>query len=87
MLQRVPGLSLGVKRLVRGVDHPPPHLGPRLKKEYSYTSTPLVGLRGLFWGELYMFFNSFYYQSFYNLQAMNTIKFLSWFDTVISIAS
>ena len=31
----------------RGVDHPP-HLKPRLKKEKSYTSTPPLGLRGLF---------------------------------------
>jgi hypothetical protein len=31
----------------RGVDHPP-HLAPRLKKECSYTSIPLLGLRGLF---------------------------------------
>ena len=30
----------GVKRLRRGVGHPL-HLAPRLKKEYSYTSTPL----------------------------------------------
>ena len=37
----------GVKRPGLGVDHPP-HLAPRLKKEYSYTSTPLLGLRGLF---------------------------------------
>ena len=29
-----------VKRPERGVDHPP-HLAPRLKKVYSYTSTPL----------------------------------------------
>ena len=29
----------GVKRPGRGVDHPP-HLAPRLKKEYNYTSTP-----------------------------------------------
>jgi len=29
----------GVKRPGRSVDHPP-HLAPRLKKEYSYTSTP-----------------------------------------------
>jgi len=28
------------------------HLVPRLKKEYSYTSTPLLGLHGLFYGEL-----------------------------------
>jgi hypothetical protein len=25
-----------------------PHLAPRLKKEYSYTFTPLLGLLGLF---------------------------------------
>jgi hypothetical protein len=29
-------------------------LAPRLKKEYSYTSTS-VGLRGLFYGELYLY--------------------------------
>ena len=29
----------GVKRTGRGVNHPP-HLAPRLKKKYSYTSTP-----------------------------------------------
>jgi len=43
----------GVKRPGRGVDRPP-HLALRLKKEYSYTSTPPLGLRGLFWGELYL---------------------------------
>jgi len=37
----------GVKRAGRGVDHPP-HLAPRLKKEYNYTSIPLMGLRSLF---------------------------------------
>jgi hypothetical protein len=36
----------GVRRPGRGVDHPP-HLAPRLKKEYSYTSTLPLGLRGL----------------------------------------
>jgi len=35
-----------VKRPGRRVDHPP-HLGPRLKKVYSYTSNPPLGLRGL----------------------------------------
>ena len=34
-VQRVPGNSWGVKRPGRGVDHPP-HLAPRLKKEYSF---------------------------------------------------
>ena len=37
----------GVKRPGRGLDHPP-HLGPRLRKEWSYTSSPPFGLRGLF---------------------------------------
>ena len=41
------GSFLGVKWPGRGVDHPP-HLAPRLKKEYCYTSTPPLGLRGLF---------------------------------------
>ena len=37
----------GGKAAGRGVDHPP-HLAPKLKKEYRYTSTPPLGLRGLF---------------------------------------
>jgi hypothetical protein len=37
----------GIKRPGRGADHPP-HLAPRLKKEYSSTYSPPVGLRGLF---------------------------------------
>jgi len=44
-------LSGGVKRPGRGVDHPP-HLVPRLKKEYSYTSAPPLGLHGLFLDDL-----------------------------------
>ena len=32
-----------------------PHLAPRLKKEESYISTPPLGLRGLFLGELYLY--------------------------------
>ena len=36
-----------VKRPGRGVEHPP-HLAPRLSKEYRCISTPLLGLRGLF---------------------------------------
>jgi hypothetical protein len=45
----------GVKRLRHGVDHPP-HLMPRLKKELSYTFTPIPGLRGLFQGDVYFIF-------------------------------
>jgi len=32
-----------------------PHLAPRLKKEYSYTYTPTLGLCDLFSGELYSY--------------------------------
>ena len=39
----VAGLSQGVRGPGRGVDHPP-HLWPRLNKEYSYTSTPFLAL-------------------------------------------
>ena len=46
-IQWVPGLSGRVKRPGRGVDHPR-HLAARLKKEYSYTSTPSLSIRGLF---------------------------------------
>ena len=49
------GTFLGVKQPRRGVDHPP-HIAPRLKKEYSFTSAsppPSVCLCGLFWDELY----------------------------------
>jgi len=44
------GVFPGVKSPGRGVHHPP-HLATRLKKEYSYTSTPpplILSLRGLF---------------------------------------
>jgi hypothetical protein len=37
----------GLKRLRRGVDQLP-HLAPRSRKGQSYTSTPLLGFRGLF---------------------------------------
>ena len=47
----------GVKRPGRGVFHPP-HLAPKLKKAYSYTSTPPMGLRGLLQGEPYLYLQS-----------------------------
>ena len=34
-----------------------PHLASRLKKEYSYTSTPPLGLHGLLEWKLYLFFS------------------------------
>ena len=36
-----------------------PHLAPRLRKEQSYTSTPPLGLRGVFWVELYLYLYMF----------------------------
>jgi len=47
-------LFLGVKRSRRGIDNAP-HLVSRLNKEYSYTSTSLLGLHGVFQGELYLY--------------------------------
>jgi hypothetical protein len=47
------GFFSGIKRPGRGVDHPP-HLAARLKEEYSYTSTPLLGVLGVFWNEIYI---------------------------------
>ena len=31
------------------------HLAPRLKKELTYTSTPTLGLRGLFYGDFHVY--------------------------------
>jgi len=54
---------LGVKRPGCGVDHTP-HLVLRLKEEYSFASAPPLGLRGLFWGKLYL----------YLTQVLNTLR-------------
>jgi hypothetical protein len=35
-----------------------PYLWPRFKKGYSYIFTLHLGLRGLFWGEFYIYWNS-----------------------------
>jgi hypothetical protein len=40
----------GIKRAALCVNQPP-HLAARLNNEQSYTSTPLLGLRGLFYVE------------------------------------
>jgi len=42
-------------KLRRDADNPP-HLAPRLKKEYSYISTPSPELLGLFYVEIYLTF-------------------------------
>jgi len=49
------------------------HIAPRLKKEWSYTSTPPLGLRSLLEGDLYL----------YTIDAVKEnvetkVKFLSW---------
>ena len=57
-----------IKQPGRGVDQPH-HLVPRLKKEQSYPSTPPMGLRGLFYGELYLYHypeSEFYVPTFRN---------------------
>jgi len=52
-VQWVPGLSRAQSSWgVALTTHP--HLVLRLRKEQSYTSTPPLGLHGLFWGELYL---------------------------------
>ena len=35
------------------------HLAPRLKKQQRYTSTPPLGLRGLFQGDLYLYYTDY----------------------------
>jgi hypothetical protein len=44
----------GNMRPWRSVNHPP-HLTPKLKKEYSYTSPPHLCLRGLLLGDLNLY--------------------------------
>ena len=51
-IQRVPGLSRGVKQRGRGVDHPP---------SSSADVAPHLGLRGLLYGELYLYLYQYFY--------------------------
>jgi hypothetical protein len=44
----------GIKLPGRDVDHPPLPCA-KVKKECNYTSTPNLGLRGLLYGELYLY--------------------------------
>ena len=64
-----PGSFPGVKRSRRGVNHPP-HLAPRLKKEYSYNLLPIwafvVFVQGKFYLSLYRHF--IYVRSKYSFQ-------------------
>ena len=50
----------GVQRSGRGVDHPTLNTTV-VKEENSYTSTPSLGLHGLFWSELYLYPNISHY--------------------------
>jgi hypothetical protein len=47
------GLFRGVKRLERGIDHPPA-FNAEVKEEQSYTSTSPLDLRALLYGDLYL---------------------------------
>ena len=53
-VQWVPSHCRGVKRQGR-VDDQLPHLAPRLKKEYNYTSTPLLSFHDRLQRELYLY--------------------------------
>jgi len=73
-----------VKRPGRGVDHPP-HLVPWLKKEYNYTSTPLLGLRGLFKGELNLYLYLFLQRLAKHKRTPN-IKTATTYSTLLSLS-
>ena len=45
-----------------------PHLSAKVKKEYGYTSTPPLGLHGLLWEHLYLYF------------LVKISKSLKWYD-------
>jgi hypothetical protein len=47
------------------IDHPPPHLALKVKKEYSYTSPPPLALNGLFYGEFYFFYLMLLFETFF----------------------
>jgi hypothetical protein len=45
----------GVKWPGRGVDYPPPSSAD-VRERVEFTSTSPLGLNGLFWGEIYLFY-------------------------------
>jgi hypothetical protein len=74
----------GVQRPGRGVNHPP-YLAPRLKKEYSYTSTPPLGLHGLLQGDLYLYLYKEGRKEREPQNADNLFFTLLPFDSIVSI--
>jgi hypothetical protein len=52
-ISEIPGLFSGGKAVGALTTHP--YIAPRLKEDWSYTSTPLLGLRVLFKGEPYLY--------------------------------
>ena len=63
----------GVKRVGDGVDHPL-QLVPRLRKEQSYTSTPPLGLRGLFQVGFYLYLYLYTYFNVLEASLMITLQ-------------
>ena len=64
----------GLKRPRRGVDHAPPS-SAEVKERVKLHSYSALGLRGLFWGELYFYY--YYYYHYYKprcaLYAVETV--------------
>jgi hypothetical protein len=67
-----------VKLPGHGADNPL-HLAPRLKEEKSYTSTPPMGLRGLFYGEMYLYITMDKMYRINNTYAMHSLQSASNF--------
>jgi hypothetical protein len=65
------GAFPGVKQPGHGINHPPHHLALRLKKEYSYTSTPTLNLHGLFYIEPSYFMHVFVRFHFMNCNCIS----------------
>jgi hypothetical protein len=54
------------------------HPAPRLKKEYSCTSTPLLGVRGLFEGEIYLLIFYQEQRGLNNFNVWHSVHFRIW---------
>ena len=59
------GLCSELHRIVKQTQISQYQLYRRIKKDWSYTSTPPLGLRGLFYGELYLYLYLYFTFTFY----------------------